>query len=534
MLLNLLRSLVRGAPRSPAVPRPAAHPEAKDASPAVLDPLSEARSALDRGALANARLHLERARGAGENSVACDVMLATVLAQQGEVSSAERILTPWLDHRPAVPDAHNTMGNIRRMQGRLDDAIAHYDLALATQPDFAVALSNRALCQHESGHFEDALRGYQRAIAIEPQDVTATTNLAALEFDLGLDADARTHLEQVLHIAPGLAQAHWVLGFGLLRGGDFDRGWTEYEWRERDSGRTQPSPDLPEWRGGKIAEGPLLVCAEQGLGDQIMFASCIEDLTNVVDDCVVECDPRLVRLFERSFPRIRVVPHLKTGIEPWRNDRIAPRVKTWLGSLPLQYRKHRGAFPERHGYLSADPLQVDAWRTRLSAVGTGLKVGISWRGGTPSTRRSTRSIPLVDWLPLLRLPNVHFIDLQYGDHAEELDAVVRTHDIRLTRWPQALAADYDATAALVDALDLVISVQTSVVHLAGALGKEAWVLVPRVPEWRYGNQGRDMPWYPSVRLFRQMSTDWTEVLTEVKTALSRKTDQLRHSAGTYL
>jgi hypothetical protein len=135
---------------------------------------------------------------------------------------------------------------------------------------------------------------------------------------------------------------------------------------------------------------------------------------------------------------------------------------------------------------------------------------------------------------LLRLPNVHFIDLQYGDHAEELDAVVRTHDIRLTRWPQALAADYDATAALVDALDLVISVQTSVVHLAGALGKEAWVLVPRVPEWRYGNQGRDMPWYPSVRLFRQMSTDWAEVLTEVNMELSRKTDHLRHSAGTYL
>lgn len=532
MLLKLLRNLLGGAPHaSPKSSTADLTPEATRHTPA--DSLSAARSALDRGDLVHARRHLESARSAGQNSAACDVMLATVFAQQGEVAGAERVLAPWLELRPPQPDAHNAMGNIRRMQGRLEEAIAHYDLALSSEPEFAVALSNRALCQHESGRFDDALLGFRRAVKIDPQDVTATTNLAALEYDLGLDVDATSHLDHVLRIAPRLAQAHWVLGFGLLRSGDFERGWIEYEWRERDAGRADPSPDLPEWHIGEAPDGPLLVCAEQGLGDQIMFASCIADLTSVVDNCIVECDPRLVRIFERSFPSVRVYPHLRKS-EPWRSDGIVPTAKTWLGSLPLQFRKHRSAFPVRRSYLASDPQHVDLWRKRLSALGPGLKVGISWRGGTPSTRRSTRSIDLVQWLPLLRHRDISFIDLQYGDHTAELEALTKAHDIQLTSWQDALTGDYDATAALVDALDLVISVQTSIVHLTGALGKEAWVLVPRVPEWRYGDKGDDMPWYPSVRLFRQTSMDWTHVLSEVETALRRKSDQLRHSAGTYL
>ncbi len=534
MLYELIRNLLRGTPRgaTPSIQR--SGPAPGDEPPSCSALISQARVALDEGDLATARLRLEQARGAGENSVGSSVMLATVLAQQGEVAAAEGALTPFLDRRPAEPDAHNTLGNIRRLQGRLDDAIAHYDLALESQPDFAAALSNRALCLHESGRFDAALRCFRRALEVDPQDVTATTNLAALEYDIGLDAEAKAHLEQVLRVAPGHAQAHWVLGFGLLRNGDFDRGWPEYEWRERDSGRVEPSPDLPEWRGDEVLGGPLLVCAEQGLGDQIMFASCIDDLTNLIGECVVECDPRLVRLFGRSFPQTRVYPHSKKSTEPWLRDGLAPKAKTWLGSLPLQFRKHRGAFPAQRAYLVADPQQVDEWRSRFDALGPGLKVGISWRGGTPTTRSSTRSIPLAEWLPLLRQPDIHFIDLQYGNHTEEIEAVEQRHEVRLARWTDALSADYDATAALVASLDLVISVQTSLVHLAGALGKETWVLVPRVPEWRYGNHGRDMPWYSSARLFRQTSTDWTEVLAEVETELSRKADQRRHSAGTYL
>jgi ADP-heptose:LPS heptosyltransferase len=265
-----------------------------------------------------------------------------------------------------------------------------------------------------------------------------------------------------------------------------------------------------------------------------MFASCIDDLARTVDRCVIECDPRLVSIFERSFPRCDVYPHLKKDTAPWLNDGIVPTAKTWLGSLPRHYRRHREAFPERRGYLAADPRQVDAWRARLAELGPGLKVGISWRGGTPSTRRSARSIPLVEWEPLLRQPGAHFIDLQYGDAAADIETLAKRHGLRLTHWPDALTADYDATAALVEALDLVISVQTSVVHLAGALGKDAWVLVPRVPEWRYGVERRTMPWYPSVRMFRQTTTDWTQCLMEAANELRAKVDHLRHSAGTYL
>jgi tetratricopeptide (TPR) repeat protein len=532
MLFKLLRNLVRPATRA-ALP---AHRETppSDPAPAAADEVELARAALEQGNLAAARLHLEQAQRAGESSIASTVLLAAVLAQQGELAAAEQALAPLLGRKPGAADAHNALGNIRRMQGRLDDAITHYDAALEAHPDFAAALSNRALCHHESGRAEAALRDYQQAIAIDPGDVTAAANLASLEYDLGLDADASARLERLLRIAPQFPQAHWVLGFALLRKGDFARGWSEYEWRERDAGRTNPSPPLPEWRGEPHRDGPLLVCAEQGLGDQIMFASCLDDLTRLADNCVVECDPRLVRLFQRSFPGLRVYPHLKKATEPWLADGVVPTAKTWLGSLPLRFRPGLEAFPDRRGYLVADPRQADAWRARLAALGPGLKVGISWRGGTPSTRRSSRSIPLVEWLPLLQRAGAQFVDLQYGDNGAEIEALVRQHDVRLTRWPEALSADYDATAALVDALDLVISVQTSLVHLAGALGKEVWVLVPRVPEWRYGSEGHTLPWYPSARLLRQTSPDWTQVIAEADAALRARTDHLRHSAGTYL
>ena len=172
-----------------------------------------------------------------------------------------------------------------------------------------------------------------------------------------------------------------------------------------------------------------------------------------------------------------------------------------MGSLPGLFRNSWDEFPRHGGYLRADPDRVAYWRARLDALGPGPKIGLSWRGGVAATRRHLRCIELEQLLPVMELPAT-FVSLQYGDCADDLSRLRLQHGRSLTHWQDALD-DYEETAALTCALDLVISVCTAVIHLAGALGRPVWVLVPAIAEWRYMNRGERLPWYPSARLFRQ-------------------------------
>jgi hypothetical protein len=223
-------------------------------------------------------------------------------------------------------------------------------------------------------------------------------------------------------------------------------------------------------------------------------------------------------LFARSFPQARFYVMRKRIEEMWLRDGLRPAAKTWMGSLPGRFRRSMADFPERDLYLRPDPLKLARWRHALGELGPGPKVGISWRGGGWSTRRSLRSIALDAWLPLLRLPTFHFISLQYGDCSGDIARVNASGSVAIRHWEHAVR-DLDETAALISALDLVISVQTTVVHLAGALGTPSWILVPSVAEWRYGECGDSMPWYSTARLFRQQrSGDWSGVLDAVVAA----------------
>jgi hypothetical protein len=195
-----------------------------------------------------------------------------------------------------------------------------------------------------------------------------------------------------------------------------------------------------------------------------------------------------------------------------------------MGSIPRYRRNHRMDFPRHDGYLIADPERVAHWRRQLEALGSGLKVGISWYGGSHLSRRPVRSIPLAQWGPILSVAGVHFVDLQYSDCSDEINELASNSGFHIHRW-QAVRNDYEDTAAMVSALDLVISVCTAVVHLGGALGKPVWVLAPFGPEWRYGIAGEEMPWYPSVTVFRQPRYgEWEPVLARVADELRRRTD----------
>jgi hypothetical protein len=237
---------------------------------------------------------------------------------------------------------------------------------------------------------------------------------------------------------------------------------------------------------------------------------------------MIECAPALAPIFARSFPTAVIVAQEPADAGLARAAQAAGiDYQVAIGSLPAQFRQRESDFPRRAAYLRADPARVDDWNMRLAALGPGLKIGISWAGGTPSTRGAGRSVPLAEWLPVLRQPACHFVNLQYGKARDELAAFADAHSLACHDWRAAIE-NYEETAALVSALDLVITVQTALAHLAGALGKPVWVMVPAACEWRYGERAETMPWYSAARLLRQPGCgEWRPVILRAAEDVAR-------------
>lgn len=413
----------------------------------------------------------------------------------------------------------HSLGAAVQKQQRFEESAEYYCKALELRPDLSSAWSNLGNALIALGDISAAQDAVARALALHPNDVLAQTNMGLLLADTGQPGAAVQMYQQALLSNPHDVNIHFNLAVAYFLQGDFQQGWEEYETRWRKD-LAMPRPyAFPVWDGVTLPVGELLIYGEQGLGDELMFASCIPDvLAKNKRRVVIECDPRLEKLFARSFPQA-MVHGRKTLIDrSWLSD-FAIETQCAIGSLPRLFRQSAQAFPDHSGYLRADSVRVEYWRKRLDALGPGLKVGLSWRGGSATTRRNLRSVDLAMLAPILAVPNVHFVNLQYGDCENELAEVAEKLQCKIHNFSEAIA-DYDETAALVCALDLVISVQTSVVHLAGALGQQAWVMLPFSPEWRYLRAGDRMLWYPSVRLFRQQRPkDWAGVIDEVASQL---------------
>jgi hypothetical protein len=330
-------------------------------------------------------------------------------------------------------------------------------------------------------------------------------------------AEADASARRALAIAPDDAVAHQNLGVTLLKGSSFAEGWEHYEWRTKvdELASVYSRFPYPAWDGGSVTDKSVLVYAEQGLGDEIMFGSCVPDVAAQARHVVLECDQKLEAIFRRSLAGCTIVSRQRTYANDWVN-RIEPRPDLYVaaGSLARRFRRSLDAFPQRP-FLQADPARVAFWKSRLDALGPGRKIGLSWRGGIGLTGRKRRSFSLEDLLPILRLRGLQFVNLQYTDVREEMRTLEQRHGVRLHHWQEAID-DYDETAALVCALDGVLTVCTAIVHLSGALGRPALVMVPFGADWRYGGEGERMAWYPSVRLVRQREVgQWSDVLAEV-------------------
>jgi tetratricopeptide (TPR) repeat protein len=448
--------------------------------------------------------------------------LGVIAAQSEDYAGARKLLEKAVAFDPHFVDGWNALANIEKLHEHWEEAERLYHRALALNPGAAAVWSNLGLCLREAGRFDAAQTALQRSLELAPNFAEALLNLATVAVDQGRPQQALEMLHRVLALEPDLAEAHTALAHLLLQNGEFAAGWHEYEWRFKClDAKRQPQYPFPRWDGTPIKDRVLLVRAEQGLGDQIMFASCLPDAIERVGECLVECEPRLAGLFTRSFPQARVYPYRAKIGPQWAQCGFAPDYQIHLGSLPGLFRRDAADFPQRGAYLHADPVRTEQWREQLARLGPGRKIGISWRGGAPRTRRTLRTAALAELAPLWAQKDTVFVSLQYGDCDNELSEFVTQTGNAVTHWQQALD-DYDETAALVSALDLVISVQTAVVHLAGALAKPVWVLVPVVPEWRYMAHGARMPWYPTVNLVRQtVRGDWASVCHDVGKDLDR-------------
>ena len=369
-------------------------------------------------------------------------------------------------------------------------ALASLELATGLNPGSAQALRYAAFAHRELGDLDQAERALAAALQIDPGDADTAVELAFVHQCLGRTAAAIQGYRAVIARRPDHANAHASLALSLLGAGDYERGWPEYEWRLRLPDTIYRPYPFPFWRGEPLEGKRILICSEQGIGDEVMFASCYQEIIDRAAECFIECSTRLVSLFSRSFPRARVFARSLRHGPDWKSlpafDFHVPG-----GSLPLQLRTRLQHFSRPGAYLAADEARVRHWRARLEdALGPGRKVGLAWTGGVGETLRAARSLPLADLQPLFRVEGVKFVSLEFVDSGPFPPW-----------WPEA-TRNVDESAALVSALDLVISVTTAIAHVAGATGTPLWIVIPRIATWRYGWSGESLPWYPHARVFR--------------------------------
>ncbi|MBF0613881.1 MAG: tetratricopeptide repeat protein [Magnetococcales bacterium] len=401
--------------------------------------------------------------------------LGLALKQKGAHLPAQDRLHEVLRLNPACAAAHFHLGDLWMDQGQIDAAIQSFQQALHHQPDLLEAWINLGLCQKSQNRIEEAVTSFQTARRLQPDH----------------------------------AQTHVNLAMALLMQGDYAPGWRAYEWRFR---LDQPSlpfalPQVPRWQGEALTGKTILLLGEQGFGDQIQFIRFADSLNQQGARVLVAVPGPLVTLLQRAPGVAKVQDHLEFQ-EPV--DCFSPLLSV-AGLLGVT----ADTIPATTGYLSVDPVLSEIWRERLH--GTEFKVGLIWQGkplhaNDPLRRRScTRQ----DLTPLAAIPGVQLFSLQKGANDPPDDLPITSLESELT--------DFAATAAIMTQMDLIISIDTAAAHLAGALGKPVWTLLPRAPDWRWGSHQATTPWYGTMRLFRQSVTDqWQEPVLAMAEELKKR------------
>lgn len=448
--------------------------------------------------------------------------LGRALVQENEHKQAMPLIEFALQERPDDVDDLLALADIRTEQLRYSDAGTLIERAVRLRPEVDVkgVLAANLLMRCE---YERALAVVEEMLAERPSvagDVSGIQIYALTQ--LGRHDEALPLVEQAIVESPNDPNRRFPRATINLLNERFGVGWDDYTYRNLSSTKHLRMLPFAEWKGEPLDGKAILVLADQGLGDQVMFASCLPDLLRLGPRrVVVEVNARVAKTIERSFPGCEVVPSKQDNAFTWLKELGAIDYFVTIGDLPRQFRRAREDFPDHDGFLQADPQRVVHWREQLGHLGSKPKIGVSWRGGTEQTRRVLRTMDVLALAPLMQACDADWVCLQYGDVGGDLERA-RAAGLTLHYWPEAIK-DLDEFAALISALDQVVTVCNTTVHYAGALARPVWVMTPRVPEWRYGLRSTVLPWYPTSRLFRQTRDgDWSVPLEAVASQLASR------------
>ena len=452
---------------------------------------------------------------AGEGRIAALLALANRHDQEGRLDEADEVLDGILATAPEEPAAVHQKGIVAFRRGSAREAVTAMERSIALAP--SAALFHRNICEvyRALGRFDDALAAGERAVALDPADPHCRHNLGIVHYDrLELD-QAIGCAEAALAIDPDFAGGHFGIAEASLLRGEFARGWEEYEWRNRLAGVPPllPPSDRPQWDGRALGRGNnLLLIADQGYGDVIQFARYIPWAAKRSPDIVIACSRELQ-------PVVAQLPGAGLIFDHWSR---APDFAAYcpLSGLPRLAGTRLDTIPAAVPYLHAGEAKFAQWAERLWALlpRGWRRIGIVWAGRPTHRNDLRRSTRLATLAPLMELPRTAFVSLQKGPAQTEIGRWWGRAPL-LNLGPEI--RDFADTMAILECLDLMVTVDTAVGHLAGAMGKEVWIMLPHAPDWRWLLGRSDSPWYPTARLFRQSAArSWEPVAAEIAAALA--------------
>lgn len=471
-----------------------------------MNELERAEFSLRRGQLDAAEQICRRVLKASGADTAAMHLLARTLLRQHQPDEALAWVQSVLAVQPAAAP-HNTLGLILLEMDRLPEAAAAFDRAIILDYQCAEAYINLGNVLRDLGRYVNARESFRRALALKPQSPEAINGMGTVLAREGRIGEARRCFEQAVQLRSQFPEAHLNLAYSLLAVGEYQRGWEELEWRWRQQGPSWNRPwSKPRWKGEALERKTILLHAEGGLGNTIQFIRYVPAVARLAGRVVLECQPQLKALLWSALPGITLIGQ---GEPLPVHDMHAP-----LMSLP-HFLKLPIPNADPVPYLRAQPQRIEQWRGRLSPHAE-FRVGIAWQGNPRYRQDRERSIPLRHFAPLAKVPDVCLLSLQRVCGLEQ--TAQNAQAVPLVE----LGPDLDKEGAFLDTaavmmnLDLVITSDTSIAHVAGALGVPVWVVLCATPDWRWMLEREDCPWYPSMRLFRQSTSgEWAGVFERV-------------------
>ncbi len=457
--------------------------------------------------------YIEKSLRLYPNNANAYYILGKIYQEKGQIEESIHCYKKVIKYDPLFALAYFNLGETLQDEGRLDEAVTFYRRVLELNPNCADACNNIGIILNEKGQYDEAIKCYQKALQLNPNFESPYNNLAIVFKNKGNLDEAIKHYQKALQLNPTHAVIHYGLSMTFLLNGNFQEGLKEYEWRWKTKDFIQYCRNFPKplWNGSEIKGLTILLQYEQGLGDTIQFIRYAPLIAQKGAKVIVDCQRELVSLIKNAEGIQRVIMQ---GEELPEFDVYCP-----LLSLPLIFNATLETIPSKVPYIMVESLLAQKWKDKIQYDNSCIKIGLVWAGKPEHKNDRNRSCPLDVFSPLSELRDVSFYSLQKGEAAKQAENPPR--GMKLIDYTEEIS-DFSDTAALIENLDLVLSVDTSVVHLAGALGKPVWTLLPFAPDWRWMLNRDDSPWYPTIRLFRQpIPGDWNSVIEKVSEEIQK-------------